>query len=97
MAAASTPSASSLLDELDFAIAEHLRLAGQEIESEDSSIAALHQLRDMLVSIGDQPLDDISLRVIRTAAPLPAWLPTRITSALKITCRVSGSQALEDS
>ena len=92
-ATTSTPSASSILEELDHAIAEHRGLVGDFESESDQSIEALHELRKVLVEVGDQPLDEITLGRINSNIPVPNWLPRSLTNALRITADVSASEA----
>ena len=96
-ATTSTPSAANLLDELDYAIAEHAGLtAGVYDGSDDSSACVLQDLRRTVIEMGDTPWEDIRLNVMHTKAPLPAWLPKSLTDALNLTGTISASQALAE-
>ena len=93
-----TPSAQSLIDELDHAIAECYAMTGatESAASSESSIAVLKELKQCLLEVGEQPLDQLQLQQIRARVPLPAWLPRMLTDAFQTTDEISASQALSD-
>ena len=89
---------SSILDELDHAIAENMRgVVAAECES-GSSEAAVFELRGFLQQkFNTDPtlnLDDIELQYNALPVPLPNWIPKQLTSALGWTKTVSASEAL---
>ena len=92
-----TPSAQSLSEELDNAIVECVGMTGcAESRSSESSIAALKELRECLIAVGDQPLDAVQIQRIRATVPLPARLHASIPNVSKITDEVFASRALSD-
>ena len=95
MAATTTSTLSSVLDELDHAISVnfHGLVAGQEAGSEESSILDLRdQLRAQFDQHGDCDLSSITLNY--QSVPFPAWVPRTLTDAIGVTQTLSASEAL---
>ena len=88
-------STASLIEELDYAIAEFQGAMGRELsDSVRSSLAAAHDLRTCLHNMQDQSLDSIRLEVSRACIPLPAWMPHAVTRALSTSSQIPASEAL---
>ena len=98
----STPSASSILEELDRAIAENTiqGLTGTVELSECSSesAAALLELREELRLAAQTHGDAMvsSLKVTKTSIPLPQWVPNSIIHSLGLTSEVAVATAVND-
>ena len=94
MAASTTTTLSSIVDELDRAITEQGLVAAQvDIGSDQSSILDLRShLQRQLERHGDLNFDQINLDW--AGAPLPAWMPRTVTDAMGITQTPSASDAL---
>ena len=97
--AATTMTMSSVIDELDHAIAENLQgLTGAievDAETEESLIMDLRaQLQQQFLRHGDVAFDEITLEWIRTVVPLPAWVPRTLTNAIGETGSITASEAL---
>ena len=97
-AATSSTTISSVIEELDKAVAENLNgLTGgvEQASTEQSSILdLLNQLQDQLRQHGDVAVDGIRLDWTGTAISLPSWLPRALTDTIGIRGSISASEAL---
>ena len=90
---------SSLLGELDQAIAASIEIRGltAEIDEDYSEVSsAVLELREELQGHlrvhGDGPIQ--ALNAVHITSPLLAWIPKRIPDAFSVTSSVSASEAL---
>ena len=86
---------SSVLDELDRAIAEHMHgnVGSVEIDSEQSSVQELRGLlQGHFIRQGDCNLDEVQVDFSRVS--LPTWVPKALTDFVGATGTVSASTAL---
>ena len=82
---------------MDLAIAECMGMTrAAESESSESSLVVLNELKERLIEVGNQLLDQVQLQRNKAGVPLPAWLPRTILDAGLITDGISARQALSN-
>ena len=93
MAATTSSSLSSILEELDRAIVEPGLVASQvDIGTDESSILDLRShLQQQLERHGDLDMNEIHLNW--AGAPVPAWMPRTVTDTMGLTRSLSASEA----
>ena len=97
MAATTSSTLSTILDELDHAISVNLQglTGGHEASSNESSILDLRdQLQQHYRQHSDCDLSSIRLDWSSSPVPLPTWVPKTVTDVIGVTKTLTASEAL---